>query len=909
MLGWPGRAAVARHHIFHPGGGTGSRRRSLTLKISTSIILCTGLTAAWLGAVGTTRYVDDNTCPAAGSGTQINPYCKIQDAICNAVSGDTVSVAPGNYPESLRMKPGVSLISQTGAAATTINGAGQPCTDTNYCTKRPGAQCSVVIFGSGHATSTRLEGFTVTGGAGLPYPVASPNQINGGGIFVFSSPTIINNVITNNILSGNQKTYQGGGIYVALGAPVISNNTITGNRAVPVAGAAGNVTYGYGGGIFVGFVSDPTVTSNVITGNRAGDPNVAYSLGGGGGIAVFPGDANHIGPTITRNLVADNVTDSLGGGVSVNSLPTTAALATITNNVIVGNTAYQHGGGFYTYFNRSNAVNNTITDNTAFMGGGAFSGQNDATLPISITNNIIEGNHLQQFGNGGGLYITTTTVTLNNNDFWLNDRNHVAGNKSDATVIGTTGNISVDPKYINKASRDLHLDPNSGVIDRATATLAPTVDKDGLPRGVDGNGIPNNPVAGDNDIGAYERQGACTPTTEICDGLDNNCNLQIDEGFPDTDNDGTKDCVDTDDDNDGMSDPGDCAPLDNTAFGVPGEVINLDVNGVATSMVTYDTQNIGSGTRYEILSGLVGRLRPAAGFGEDFCVSAQSNGGTWQDSRQAPGAGDAWFYIIRAKNACGNGTLGTPQADQPRGANACQAPIVDQDNDGSPSDLDCNDTSAVQAPILPEICDNIDNDCDTVADDGNPGGGAECGSNVGQCQPGTTTCTAGSLTCVGGVGPATEVCDGLDNNCNAQSDEGFPNTDADAQADCVDPDDDNDGAMDGSDCAPLDGTAFGVPTEITDIDTMPGSPTTVTWVDQAIGSGTRYLLASGQLTASGAVSFPTAVCLGTSAASPATDSRPDPAPNTAWFYLVKSRNSCGQGTYGTPARDTIPTCP
>ena len=55
---------------------------------------------------------------------------------------------------------------------------------------------------------------------------------------------------------------------------------------------------------------------------------------------------------------------------------------------------------------------------------------------------------------------------------------------------------------------------------------------------------------------------------------------------------------------------------------------------------------------------------------------------------------------------------------------------------------------------------------------------------------------------------ATEVCDGLDNNCNGSTDEGFINTDGDAFADCVDPDDDNDGTLDANDCAPLDATKW-----------------------------------------------------------------------------------------------------
>ena len=50
-------------------------------------------------------------------------------------------------------------------------------------------------------------------------------------------------------------------------------------------------------------------------------------------------------------------------------------------------------------------------------------------------------------------------------------------------------------------------------------------------------------------------------TTETCDNLDNDCDGKIDEGFPDTDTDGLKDCVDIDDDGDGVSDEDDDCPL------------------------------------------------------------------------------------------------------------------------------------------------------------------------------------------------------------------------------------------------------------------------------------------------------------------------------------------------------------
>ena len=48
---------------------------------------------------------------------------------------------------------------------------------------------------------------------------------------------------------------------------------------------------------------------------------------------------------------------------------------------------------------------------------------------------------------------------------------------------------------------------------------------------------------------------------EICDGKDNDCDLMLDEGHLDTDTDGYKDCVDDDDDNDGFVDQIDCDPL------------------------------------------------------------------------------------------------------------------------------------------------------------------------------------------------------------------------------------------------------------------------------------------------------------------------------------------------------------
>ena len=52
---------------------------------------------------------------------------------------------------------------------------------------------------------------------------------------------------------------------------------------------------------------------------------------------------------------------------------------------------------------------------------------------------------------------------------------------------------------------------------------------------------------------------------EVCNGVDDNCDGQVDEGFTDTDNDGQTDCVDPDDDGDGVLDAADNCPLTQNA--------------------------------------------------------------------------------------------------------------------------------------------------------------------------------------------------------------------------------------------------------------------------------------------------------------------------------------------------------
>ncbi len=71
-----------------------------------------------------------------------------------------------------------------------------------------------------------------------------------------------------------------------------------------------------------------------------------------------------------------------------------------------------------------------------------------------------------------------------------------------------------------------------------------------------------------------------------------------------------------------------------------------------------------------------------------------------------------------------------------------------------------------------ELCNGLDDDCDGTIDEDVPGTSQTCGATLAPCSPGMTACVGGALVCVGASGPQPEVCNGVDDDCDGAPDDG-----------------------------------------------------------------------------------------------------------------------------------------
>ncbi|MDI7267756.1 MAG: MopE-related protein [Myxococcota bacterium] len=237
----------------------------------------------------------------------------------------------------------------------------------------------------------------------------------------------------------------------------------------------------------------------------------------------------------------------------------------------------------------------------------------------------------------------------------------------------------------------------------------------------------------------------CVDPGEVCNGVDDNCDTRVDEGVQNACGGcgpvPTEVCNGIDDDCDTLTDEGlicgactveVCDGVDNDCDTQTDEGLGTRQCGSDVGECSYGSQSCVGGS-WSACAGGVGPVAETCNNLDDNCDgltdgitrNCGTNVGVCEFGQQICTAG-AW-------GACSGGYNGTA-----------------------------------------EVCNLFDDDCDNLTDEGNPGGGASCGSSIGECRPGTVTCTAGVLVCTGGATPTAEVCDNRDNDCDGSTDEGNP---------------------------------------------------------------------------------------------------------------------------------------
>ncbi len=288
---------------------------------------------------------------------------------------------------------------------------------------------------------------------------------------------------------------------------------------------------------------------------------------------------------------------------------------------------------------------------------------------------------------------------------------------------------------------------DEGFADTDKDGIADCVDPD-----IDGDGVANAEDCSPTNAKVYPGQ------TEICDGLDDNCDGKTDEGFADTDKDGIADCIDPDIDGDGVANADDCSPTNAAIFPGAVEVCNgVDDNCDGATDPGCDDDK----------DGYCDATLPV----DPTSVACPNGGGDCDDTHAAahPGAKEICDGL---DNDCDGVT--DPGCDQD-GDGYCvgnAAVSASCPNGGN----DCNDADPLTNPKGTEICDNADQNCDGKTDEGcDADADGYCATTVPSdakfpaCPSGGGDCNDGDKAINPG---AVDSCNGKDDNCDGVTDPG-----------------------------------------------------------------------------------------------------------------------------------------
>lgn len=135
--------------------------------------------------------------------------------------------------------------------------------------------------------------------------------------------------------------------------------------------------------------------------------------------------------------------------------------------------------------------------------------------------------------------------------------------------------------------------------------------------------------------------------------------------------------------------------------------------------------------------------------------------------------------------------------------------------------------------------------------------------------------------------------------------------DGDRVGDPCDPDLDGDCAANGADCAPGNATAFAFPDPVLGLAASPDK-SSWTWGTLDAGDGTVYDLARGSLAELRSGVHVSDACAVSGTPTPSGTDSFEPAAGAGSWYLVRGRNACGSGSWGTTSDGTprtVNACP